>query len=114
MHGNLDSRLSLKDGGRTVRASGLIRWTRIEAEVQTVRVYATVAQHEDTDCERCASGSGSQPCTRPADDADQQWGFDIAADDDKAFERGAARGAAVLISTNPGWVYPWGADCTLH
>jgi hypothetical protein len=113
MHGNFDARLTLKNGGRTVTASGWIRWDEIEPEVQTVRIYATVAQDEETADERCATGSGAQPYTRPGDNGLQTWRFDITEDEARAFKPGVVRGGGVLISTNPGWVYPWGADCSV-
>lgn len=111
MHGNFDAELTLKDGGRTVTASGFIRWQEIEPEVQTVRIYATVAQDEGTPEERCATGSGAQPYSRPADNGVQAWRFDISEAQARAFTPGVVRGGGVLISTNPGWVYPWGAAC---
>jgi hypothetical protein len=112
--GNFKSQLNLKNGGKTVGAIGWIRWSEIDASVTAVRVGATVAQNEDTSNERCGTCFAAQPYNRPSDNSDQQWECDLSEDEGTSYAQGAARAGGVFVSTNPSWIFPWGADVTLH
>jgi hypothetical protein len=78
-------------------------------------VGATIAQHEGTPQERYGTGWSEEPYERPrpGDDQRQEWRCDVHEDDGRRFGAGSSVAGAVLVSTNPSWIWPWGATPTV-
>jgi hypothetical protein len=109
MRSNFEDELGRKRSNTVVDARGWIFWAEVPADVQTVRVAATIAQNEGAADERCGTG-WSEPLTRPNGTEAQEWRCDVPEDDGEEFAEGPALAGGALVSSNPAWVWPWGDD----
>lgn len=111
MKSNFADSLGRKKSGTTVAAEGWIFWNEIPANVQTLRVVATIAQNEGAASERCGTG-WSDPYQRPngGSSTTMDWDCDVPEEQGRKFGTGASLAGGALVSSSPAWVWPWGDD----
>ena len=99
MRANFYPELALRDGRRTVAASGPLNWDAIPAGVQRITVIAAISQNG------VRGRSTSREYRR--EDRDREWWCEVQGEGGAVFAPGPAACAGTLAITEPCGVEPW-------
>ena len=99
MRANFYPELTLKDGRRTVEASGPLNWDEIPAGIERITVIAAISQNG------VRGRSTSREYRR--EDREREWWCEVEAEGGAAFAPGPAPCAGTLATTKPSGVDPW-------